>query len=320
MSQVIDDSELKELLVNPKKNRTGQYVCDCPFCGKEGHFYINIKTQMWDCKKCGEYGNIYKLLSHLGKTYLLGGKTIKEDDRISSIKSLLEERTEEKTDDTELPTIKMPAGWRVSKKSTDYLLSRGVTAQDCIRYNIGATDLVHKFRNYVLVPIYDDGVVKGYIGRYGAKKVPEDKLRYNNSIGTEFAKLLFGYDDIVQYKTYTVILVEGIFDKISVDKVLRLDDDESVKCVCTFGKKISTTQLEKLKTKGVRNVILLYDFDAIKEIKKYGLLLEQSFVTNIVYTTKKDIDECTQEEALAVFENPQRPSEFNVNVIGKLKR
>ena len=33
MSQVIDDSELKELLVNPKKNRTGQYVCDCPFCG-----------------------------------------------------------------------------------------------------------------------------------------------------------------------------------------------------------------------------------------------------------------------------------------------
>ena len=110
MSQVIDDSELKELLVNPKKNRTGQYVCDCQFCGKEGHFYINIKTQMWDCKKCGEYGNIYKLLSHLGKTYLLGGKTIKEDDRISSIKSLLEERTEEKTDDTELPTIKMPAG------------------------------------------------------------------------------------------------------------------------------------------------------------------------------------------------------------------
>ena len=30
--------------------------------------------------------------------------------------------------------------------------------------------------------------------------------------------------------------------------------------------------------------------------------------------------ECTQEEALAVFENLQRPSEFNVNVIGKLKR
>ena len=114
--------------------------------------------------------------------------------------------------------------------------------------------------------------------------------------------------------------MEGVFDKISVDKVLRLDDDESVKCVCTFGKKISTTQIEKLKTKGVRNVILLYDFDAIKDIKKYGLLLEQSFVTNIVYTTKKDIDECTQEEALAVFENPQRPSEFNVNVIGKLKR
>ena len=318
-NETIDDSDLKECLTNPRKNRTGQYVADCPFCGKDGHFYINVKTQMWDCKKCGEYGNIYKLLSHLGKTYLLGGRTIQADDEIRSLKSLNESGDEEVVLE-ELPVVKMPAGWKVSKNSTAYLLGRGISAADCVRYNIGDTKLVSKFKNYVLIPIYDNNKVRGFIGRYGSKQVPDGKLRYNNSIGTEFAKLMFGYDEIVSGETSTVVLVEGIFDKIAVDKTLGLWDSNDVKCVCTFGKKISAYQIEKLKSKNVHRVLLLYDFDAIKDIKKYGLVLEQNFVTNIVYTTKKDIDECTRDEALKVFEHPQRPSEFNVNTIGKLKR
>ena len=66
---------------------------------------------MWDCKKCGEYGNIYKLLSHLGKTYLLGGRTIQADDEIRSLKSLNESEDEEVVLE-ELPVVKMPAGWK----------------------------------------------------------------------------------------------------------------------------------------------------------------------------------------------------------------
>ena len=73
--------------------------------------------------------------------------------------------------------------------------------------------------------------------------------------------------------------------------------------------------------KGVTNVILLYDFDAIKDIKKYGLELENNFVTSITYTSsKKDIDECSPEEALEVFTHLQKPREFNEDVIGKLKK
>ena len=315
----ISDEDLRSCLNIKKETKTHEYVCDCVFCGKEGHMYVNKNTQLFDCKKCGEYGNIYKLLSHLGKTYLLGGRTIQADDEIRSLKSLNESEDEEVVLE-ELPVVKMPAGWKVSKNSTAYLLGRGISAADCVRYNIGDTKLVSKFKNYVLIPIYDNNKVRGFIGRYGSKQVPDGKLRYNNSIGTEFAKLMFGYDEIVSGETSTVVLVEGIFDKIAVDKTLGLWDSNEVKCVCTFGKKISAYQIEKLKSKNVHRVLLLYDFDAIKDIKKYGLVLEQNFVTNIVYTTKKDIDECTRDEALKVFEHPQRPSEFNVNTIGKLKR
>lgn len=319
-NQTISDIELKEILHVEKETRSGQYICTCPFCGKEQHFYINKKTQMFDCKKCGEFGNIYKLLRFLDKTYLLNGATIENTDTIVSVRSMLASELESsEVSVTELPEVKMPVGWRVLRNSNPYLLNRGITPELCERYKFGSTKMLRKYDNYVLIPIYDGGKIRGYIGRYGSKRVPDGKLRYNNSIGTQFAQLLFGYDEITE-NTATVILVEGIFDKIAVDKVLRLWESEEVKCVCTFGKKISAEQIEKLKVKGVSRVILLYDFDAIKEIKRYGIELENHFVTSITYTTKKDIDECTAEEALAVFANLKRPREFNVDVIGKLKR
>lgn len=319
--RLISDDDLKDLLINPKPTRSGQYIADCPLCGKEQHFYISRKTQMWDCKKCHSYGSIYKLLRLLDKTYLLAGSTVENKERIESIREMEQELfSNDDIELSDLPVKKMPAGWKVSAKSTKYLLSRGITSEDCKRYNIGATDMFRKYDNYVLIPIYDDGKIRGFLGRYGARKVPDGKLRYNNSIGTEFAELLFGYDEITE-RTSTVILVEGCFDKIAVDKVLHLWDDEEVKCVCTFGKKISDKQIKKLMLKGVTNVILLYDFDAIKEIKKYGLELEKYFVTSITYTSdKKDIDECSEDEALAVFTHLMKPRDFNEGVIGKLKK
>lgn len=318
--KLISDDDLKDLLINPKPTRSGQYIADCPLCGKEQHFYISRKTQMWDCKKCHEYGSIYKLLRLLDKTYLLAGSTIEEKERIESIREMTQELvSNDDTELSELPVKKMPVGWKVSDKSTKYLLSRGITPEDCKRYNIGATDMFRKYENYVLIPVYDGGEIRGFLGRYGARKVPDDKLRYNNSIGTEFAELLFGYDEITD-NISTVILVEGVFDKIAVDKVLHLWDGEEVKCVCTFGKKISDKQIKKLMLKGVTNVILLYDFDAVKEIKKYGLELEKYFVTSITYTNKKDIDECSEDEALEVFTQLKKPKEFNEGVIGKLRK
>lgn len=317
----ISDEDLRDLLINPHLTRSGQYVCDCIFCGKEQHMYVNKTTQMFDCKKCHEYGSIYKILKHLDKLYLLEGSTIKEQERIESIREMTQELvSNDDTELSELPVKKMPVGWKVSAKSTKYLLSRGITPEDCERYNIGATDMFRKYENYVLIPIYDNGKIRGFLGRYGARKVPDNKLRYNNSIGTEFSELLFGYDEITE-RTSTVILVEGCFDKIAVDKVLHLWDGEGVKCVCTFGKKISDKQIKKLMLKGVTNVILLYDFDAVKEIKKYGLELEKYFVTSITYTSdKKDIDECSEDEALEVFTHLMKPKDFNDGVIGKLKK
>ena len=313
----ISDSDLREILKVHKETHSGQYVCDCVFCGKEGHMYVNKNTQLFDCKKCGTSGNIFKLLRYLDKLYLLGGKTVDETNHISSIRNINDVNDEIKY--VEEPKVKLPVGWKQLNNSNEYLMNRGITPKLCKRYHFGATTLMRKYSGYIIVPIYDNGVVRGFIGRYGAKMVPDNVLRYSNSEHTKFSKLLFGYDEITE-NTVTVILVEGIFDKIAVDKVLGLWNCEEVKCVATFGKKISDEQILKLELKGIQRVILLYDFDAVKDIKKYGLILQQHFITVITFTTKKDIDECTPEEALQVFEHLYSPSDFNTDVIGRIRK
>ncbi len=39
---------------------------DCPFCGKAQHLLINAVTSQWDCKVCGESGNLVSLQRKLG--------------------------------------------------------------------------------------------------------------------------------------------------------------------------------------------------------------------------------------------------------------
>lgn len=48
-------------------NNYGQFQGSCPFCDDENHLFANGDTGQWDCKKCGENGNVYTFLE---KTWL----------------------------------------------------------------------------------------------------------------------------------------------------------------------------------------------------------------------------------------------------------
>lgn len=312
--------DVRELLGTDGRfnSRRTEYITKCPFCGKESHFYVNVNTLRFSCKKCWEEGGVYKLLSQFDKLYLLEGATIEDREVISKIRDLTTSVAEDVKLEP-LPPRKMPVGYKVCLHDTYLERDRGLTPDVMKRYAIGRTKLVRRYADYILIPVTTDGVITAFQGRYASKKVPPDALRWRNDTGADFAKMLYGYDDI-KAPGATVILVEGVFDKIAVDRRLRLDDCDDVKCCATFGKKISDYQRAMLQKKGVRAVVLLYDFDAIKEIKKYAFELDKYFSTNIVFTTKKDIDECNEAETLEVFERLQRPRDFAWNVIGKLKR
>jgi len=46
---------------------SGQAVGDCPFCGKEDRFYVNMETGAWDCKVCSRSGSFLTFLEEMGK-------------------------------------------------------------------------------------------------------------------------------------------------------------------------------------------------------------------------------------------------------------
>lgn len=313
----IADKDLRTVLQNSKlNNRTNQYSCDCPFCNKEGHLYIDKTSQLWQCKKCGEQGNVYKILRHINRLDLLQGATIEYKTEIDSIRSSLYKNVNGIKYE-ELSIVKLPTGFKIGDKN-NYLQNRNLTKEDIEYYKIGYTNLFKKFENYVIIPVFDNNVIKGYLGRYADKKVPKGILRYNNSIGTNFAGLLYGYDEIKTGVTNTIILVEGVFDKFKLDRFLQLKEQSDIICCSTFGKKISDYQIHKLMQKQITNVILAFDKDAIKEIKILGLELQKYFNTNIACTDGKDWDDSTDEQIYEAFKKLKTPIEFTNSIIRKI--
>lgn len=266
-------------------------VCDCPFCGGNDKFGImvakdegNKKQWMSNCFKCShKFGSLQKILEHIHREDLLPSDvTIEKVDMLFNIDDGSDEI------DDSLVECELPP--RYKRKFFDkYLNRRGFESEDYDYFPVGVSD-DFKFDGYIIIPIYDDGVVVGYVGRSkmskkdidkhndNAKKTGEYKiLRYRNSTDNDFVKLLYNYDSIIEDETESVILVEGVFDVITMVRELELYDNHRIVPVATFGKKISDTQIYKLQSKGVRNVVIMYDADAVETIKKTSDRLSEYF-------------------------------------------
>jgi twinkle protein len=48
------------------KERGGEFILDCCFCGKANHLYIAAETGLFSCKVCGRAGNLYQMRQELG--------------------------------------------------------------------------------------------------------------------------------------------------------------------------------------------------------------------------------------------------------------
>lgn len=326
---MITDEQIKTLLTNVKPTSKNHYLTDCPFCFKQSHFYIKRKTKevnrkngknksgSWDCKKCGESGTVFSLLSKLGKMHFLRGTPVELDKKLEGI------NIDELLDvDLEVADRKMPLGFRRTDDDP-YLTQRGFTPHDYDKYTVGRTKLSFVLENYVIIKIEQDKKCKGFLSRIVLPKKQVDKLekkrgkkipRYRND-KAEFTKLLMGVDEF-NFMTDTAILVEGFFDKKRVDEVLELDKQYEIKCCCTFGKKISQEQILLLISKGIENIILIQDPDALEDSKKTGFDLQKYFHVLLGTTSGgKDLDDCTEYEVLTTFDNLKKPEVFSVSYV-----
>lgn len=330
MSSKIDirlpDELLSQVLSNATKGPKNHLICTCPLCGKDRHFYFNTETQKWDCKKCGKGGDIVRLLTALNKLTLIRRFVDITKPLQSRISRLYDEEPGLLDDLKESTTpVSLPVGFKFVKHH-DYLASRGFAEDDYRRYPVGITNLSFKREDYVIFLVYEDKVVRGYVGRktWSKQRLREYETktgkvmpRYSNS-ENNFSLLLYGIDEIMFYVD-TVILVEGVFTKIAVDRRLGIQVEDNFRCLATFGKKISPLQIMKLLLRGIKNVILIFDEDAVEESYKYARLLQKWFKVQVGFVAGGDLDECSDEAFVNCFNNLRSPVAFRYGVIPQRK-
>lgn len=339
------DRETKEYLIKELEielhakldgGRKNLIVPTCPYCGKQGGkfgIFVGAETEkkklfMSHCFSCGHTTkDINQLLDDIGRPDL----KVEETASFNPLEVPEFFRVEEDEIDDELEKVEMPEGYKRCYKNR-YLKSRGFEFEDYDYFPVGTTrGLNFKFDDYVIFPIIDNGKVVGYVSRHIWSKADIDEYnnrakrngkyqirRYNNSLENDFIKLLYNYDTVIEDETDTVIIVEGIFDVISLTRKLDLYENNRVSVVATFGKKISDTQIYKLQSKGVRTIVIGYDSDAMEAINKAANQLNEYFDVYIakIDSDGKDWDEMPYEDIYQTFSyNLCTPVEYKLQTI-----
>lgn len=315
-------------------------IARCPYCGKEGKYGIYIgretgrkKPFMGHCFSCGaSTHSLNQTLEAIGRPELMVTPTANLDAGLDT--SLLFPLDVQEEIDDSLGIVELPEFYRRTF-SHPYLKERRFTFDDYEFFPVGTTGkLNYRYNDYVIFPVIDGGDTVGYVARHlwpkadidshnrRAKKTGAYQIRrFRNSTQNDFVKLLYNYDAVVESETETVIVCEGIFDVVALTRQLDLYERSRVAAVATFGKKISLAQIYKLQSKGVRNVIVGYDGDAVDAIKKTASDLSRYFEVLIadIPDPEKDWEDLSYRQIYEVFADGLRtPVEYRINKIQQL--
>ena len=272
--------DLTEILDNVKLDgRRRNVIADCCYCGKSHKLGVSLvkESSPWQCFSCGERGTAWKLCNYFGRLDLIQEYFDLDEDLEDPLKIEDEEDLDTELFEEELP----PRSKRVL--DDEYLESRGWWEESYMDFPVYRSK-DFKFKDYILLGVHMYGELVGYVGRHtwSKKKITRHNnqakidgtyqiLRYRNSEGNEFSNMLGGFDHIVEGETDTAIIVEGMMDVINLTQELDLFASNDVRAVCTFGKKISDLQIYHLQEKGVKNIIIFYDTDAVEDVKRMDL-------------------------------------------------
>lgn len=275
---------------------------ECPFCGKAGKWGIIFNETglaTFHCWKCPRKVSLYEFLKKLNRTDLTKKTYVPEKKSEMFVCPKLEEEVDdytpswavdEETNEFSLKPVKLPMRLK-PLVNDDYLNGRGFMEYHYKEFEPSFVNsaLEPLLKNYIIFKMKIDGVCVAWWARsrYSKEWHKENLeaykrheadlvLRYRNS-ENNFQDLLGGYDWIIEGKTQTVIIVEGIFDAVNVTNLLNLSQIDDIKCCFTFGNSIGRGQIELMRRKKIKTVILLYDYGTINESKSTALQMRDTF-------------------------------------------
>ena len=294
----------------------------CPFCGKKDKWGLRLNKEggVFHCWKCSFSTSLFNFLKKIDRIDLARGSyTAHEEPSLSC----LEEEGDMRNEDP--PIISLPIGSTLVKRDS-YLDSRNFLPQHYDEFSPHiTTSNIEGLKDYIIFEIRQNYKLIAWLARskkskeWHKKNLEESKkkntipsLRYRNS-HCDFSKIIGGYDTIKD-NCECLFIVEGLFDKINLDRLLDTHNN-NICVVFTFGKSISGEQINLLRKKKPQSVVLMYDEDSILESKKYGIELSHYFETYVARIDNPEIDPGNMEEDYLqrILSELRTPIEFSLS-------
>lgn len=191
MSKTLEFLEAQEINFTPVSSDKEEVIVNpCPFCGSDkGKLYVNTVKGLFDCKRCQEKGNLFKLKKAYG--VVEGVQSIREK----------EGKSYKKMDDT-IADDYHKALWE-HPEALKYLYDRGFNDETITHFNVGYKS-DHEGQ-WITIPHYEDFDLWNIKSRRFAGG--DKTFRRVNGQPT----VLFGADDI-DYSKNAICLVESETD------------------------------------------------------------------------------------------------------------
>ena len=269
----------------------------CPMCGDtSGHLYILLSAGLPYCQKCKyDPKSAVKFIADVegisfSDVYQMCGEGLGYVD--IEVEELVDGLFEEETkdyfeyevmtfDQTFVPVLErvnIPPIDSALDKAQAYLEDRGVGEREMrlydLRYCYSGT-----YAARIVVPCFYENDLVTFVARdlFGLSD-----RKYLNPQGNKQSDFLYNLDNV---DGDCVVLTEGVFDAISVDR--------DVPAVASFGKSLSTRQIDLLNS--FKKVIFYWDSDAYPQAEKYSHKIQADCLC-VLHADGKDAGSRSREE------------------------
>lgn len=254
------------------------FVCPQPGCGdKSGNRSVNLKTGRTNCWRCNVgHPNFFKWVKKLG--YDVEDGIVDPD--VNEVEKLMDEADNigVRTITPLMSNAKLPRGFRLLKdnpRSTYYRLiaemaeKKHLHIDDFVRAGCGYTMEDAYWEPYAIFPVMEWNKLVYFQGRLygepppgeGTKKFPS---RRDVSLGSKY--WVYNIDRVRELRPATTIVVEAIFNVLSLEKKIASLGVTGVVPVAVFKHNISKPQISKLLgLRGVQEFCLMFDADSTAE-------------------------------------------------------
>jgi len=267
----------------------------CPFCNHhKKKLQVNLDTQRWHCWVCDSKGrSISSLLRKLNVDLR----------DISIVKDVYGDEPEYDSKEEYVAKLQLPKEFKqlyfcpksinpLYNQALHYLNKRGITKADIVKYNIGyCEDGLYGGR--VIIPSYDDN---GDLNYFVARSFYEDeKMKYKNP---PISRDVIVFENMINWNE-PITLVEGVFDSFSVKRNV----------IPLLGKFLLSKLKNKIMEKGVKDVTIMLDSDAVEDSTKHTEWFQKNGikVRNII-PTDKDAGEMGFEKVNEILKSAKETS------------